>query len=257
MSHQQAIAAALLDPAQPCPPGLTTWNGSDPARRFAVYRNNVIVSLVDALADTFAVTQELVGEPFFRAMAREFAGANPPTSPLMAFYGEAFPDFIERFPPATSVPNLADVARLEYLRVRAYHAADVEPVCMEAIAAALGDEAELPFLNLSIHPAVGVLDSTAAIVSLWTAHQGLGDLATVVPDSPECALVVRDGLDIEVLKVPRATGAFIASLKRSETLGTAAAAALTFDPEFDAALPLALLIQKGAITALHSSRRTS
>lgn len=53
MSHQQAIAAALLDPAQPCPPGLTTWNGSDPAHRFAVYRNNVIVSLVDALADTF------------------------------------------------------------------------------------------------------------------------------------------------------------------------------------------------------------
>lgn len=53
MSHQQAIAAALLDPAHPCPPGLTAWNGSDPAHRFAVYRNNVIVSLVDALADTF------------------------------------------------------------------------------------------------------------------------------------------------------------------------------------------------------------
>lgn len=53
MSHQQVFAQALLNPAQSCPPGLTTWNGSDPARRFAVYRNNVIVSLVDALADTF------------------------------------------------------------------------------------------------------------------------------------------------------------------------------------------------------------
>lgn len=257
MNHQQTFAQALLDPERPCPPGLTTWNGSDPARRFAVYRNNVVVSLVDALADTFAVTQELVGIPFFRAMAREFAGANPPTSPLLAFYGAAFPDFVERFPPATSVPYLADVARLEYLRVHAYHAADLEPVCMEAIGTALRDEAELPQLSPAIHPAVGVLDSKAAVVSLWAAHQELGDLATVVPDAPECALVVRDGLDVEVLKVPRATGVFIASLKRGETLGSAAAAALAVDPDFDAALPLALLIQKGAITALHSSRRTS
>lgn len=257
MSPQRCFAEALLEPEQACPPGLITWNASDPARRFAVYRNNVIVSLVDALADTFAVTQELVGEPFFRAMAREFAGANPPTSPLMAFYGEAFPDFIERFPPATSVPYLADVARLEYLRVRAYHAADREPVVTETIAAALRDEAELPFLNLSIHPAVSILDSTAAIVSLWAAHHGIGDLAAVIPEAPETALVLRDGLHVEVLQTPRAAGVFIASLKRGETLGAAAAAALTFDPEFDAALPLTLLIQKGAITALHSSRRTS
>ncbi len=257
MSHQQAIAAALLDPAHPCPPGLTAWNGSDPARRFAVYRNNVIVSLIDALADTFAVTQELVGEAFFRAMAREFAYANPPTSPLLALYGDAFPDFIERFPPAAGLPYLADVARLEYLRVRAYHAADLEPVRTEAIAAALGDEAELPFLNLSIHPAVSILDSTAAIVSLWAAHQGIGDLAAVIPDAPETALVLRDGLDVEVMQIPRAAGAFIASLKRGAPLGESLVSAQWIDPGFDATASLALLIQISAITALHFPRRTS
>ena len=101
------------------------------------------------------------------------------------------------------------------------------------------------------------LSAPTVIESLESLGIGPGDLATVVPDSPECALVVRDGLDIEVLKVPRATGVFIASLKRGETLGSAAAAALAVDPDFDAALPLALLIQKGVITALHSSRRTS
>ena len=99
MSAQTAFAAALLDPELPPPDGLVAWNGSDPARRFAVYRNNVVVSLVDALADTFAVTQELVGEAFFRAMARVFALADPPKSRLMAFYGESFPNFIAGFPP--------------------------------------------------------------------------------------------------------------------------------------------------------------
>lgn len=169
MNYQQTFATALFDPAQPCPAGLTAWNGSDPARRFGVYRNNVIVSLVDALADTFAVTQELVGVQFFRAMAREFAGTNPPTSPLLAFYGDTFPDFIEHFPPATGLPYLADVARIEHLRVHAYHAADLEPVHAETIAAALAEVADLPHLRLAIHPAVGVLDSIAAV--FWKSGQ--------------------------------------------------------------------------------------
>jgi hypothetical protein len=72
---------------------LIAWNGSDPARRFAVYRNNVVVSLIDALADTFPVTQELVGEDFFRAMAGVFVRHAPPTSALLAEYGEGFSGF--------------------------------------------------------------------------------------------------------------------------------------------------------------------
>ena len=252
MSPQRCFAEALLEPEQACPPGLITWNASDPARRFAVYRNNVIVSLVDALADTFAVTQDLVGEAFFRAMARVFAYTNPPTSRLLVFYGETFPEFIERFPPAASLPYLADVARLEFLRVRAYHAADVAPVRSEDIVAVLADEDKLPDLGLALHPSLAVLDSAAAVVALWAAHQGIGALATLVPDVPETALIVRDGLDVEVMSIPRASGVFIAAVKRGATLGDAMAAAQSVDPDFDATLPLALLIQKSAITALYS-----
>ena len=252
MSPQRCFAEALLEPEQACPPGLITWNASDPARRFAVYRNNVIVSLVDALADTFAVTQDLVGEAFFRAMARVFAYTNPPTSRLLVFYGETFPDFIERFPPAASLPYLADVARLEFLRLRAYHAADVAPVRSEDIVAVLADEDKLPDLGLALHPSLAVLDSAAAVVALWAAHQGIGALATLVPDVPETALIVRDGLDVEVMSIPRASGVFIAAVKRGATLGDAMAAAQSVDRDFDATLPLALLIQKSAITALYS-----
>lgn len=257
MSQQAPFAKALLDPDHACPPGLTTWNGSDPARRFAVYRNNVIVGLVDALADTFTVTQELVGETFFRAMARVFAYANPPSSRVLAFYGEDFPAFIERFPPAAGVPYLSDVARLEFLRVRAYHAADVAAVSTQEIAATLSDKTSLPDLNLAIHPSLGVLVSTSSVVSLWAAHQGVGDLSAVSPEVPETALVVRDGLDVEVMQIPQAAGVFIAALMRGEPLGAAMAAAQAVDAEFDPSLPLGLLIQKGGITTLYSLRRTS
>lgn len=254
MSHQGHFAAALLKPVPACPPGLTVWNGSDPAHRFAVYRNNVIVSLIDALADTFAVTQELVGEAFFRAMARQFAYANPPSSPLMAFYGEAFPDFVERFPPAAGVPYLADVARLEFLRVRAHYAADLTPVRPEAIAALLNDDEAPAPLVLQIHPAVGVLDSPAAVVSLWSAHQVTGSFAPLIPDTPETALVLRSGLHVEVMSIPRAAGVFIDALRRGLALNRSLAEGQSVDTDFDASLPLGLLLQKGAITALSSGR---
>ena len=66
---QRDFAAALLDPALPCPAGLCVPAGADLARRFDVHRNNVVASLVEALADSFPVVLALVGEDFFRATA--------------------------------------------------------------------------------------------------------------------------------------------------------------------------------------------
>lgn len=254
---QRAFAAALLDPDLPSPTGLTAWNGSDPAQRFRVYRNNVIVSLIDALADTFPVTQQLVGEEFFRAMARLHAYAHPPQSRRLAFYGADFPDFIARFPPAAGLPYLADVARLEYLRVVAYHAADVPGIGGEALAAALADEAALPTLGVTLHPSLAVLVSASAVVSLWAAHQDVLDLSTVAPEAPETALILRPGLDVEVIQISPAAGAFITALGAGSPLGVAAEAALAIDAGFDLIGTLGLLLQKSAITAFNPARRTT
>ena len=57
---QAAFRAAIFDGAPPV--DVTAPDLSEAARRFAVYRNNVVSSLVDALADTFPVTQQLVGD---------------------------------------------------------------------------------------------------------------------------------------------------------------------------------------------------
>ena len=126
MSIQQAFALALLAPDANCPEGVFSSNGAEPASRFAVYRNNVHSALINALAAAYPVARQLVGEEFFRAMAGLYVQAHPPISPLISEYGSTFADFIQAFEPASSVPYLADVARLERLRVRAYHAADCQ-----------------------------------------------------------------------------------------------------------------------------------
>lgn len=84
---QAALAAALLDPRVSCPGGLRAWNGSDPDRRFAVHRNNVVSSLIEAMAETFPVVRALVGPEFFHAMAGVFVRQHPPRSRVLAHYG--------------------------------------------------------------------------------------------------------------------------------------------------------------------------
>ena len=250
MNSQTPFAQALLNPELPCPSGLTTWNGSDPAQRFAVYRNNVMVSLIDALADSYPVVQELVGEEFFRAMARVFAMAHPPRSPVMAFYGQNFAEFVQAFPPSASVPYLADVARLEMARVCAYHAADVPPLALEAVQAALADPALLIRLQLTLHPSVHVIPSAFAVVDLWAAHQGDINMASVDPDQPQTALVFRHALEVNTLELSAGVAPFVSALQAHQMLPDAASAAAALDPEFDLTHALTLLLRWQLITHL-------
>ncbi len=252
------FAAALLATDGRCPPGLTTWNGSAPEQRFAVYRNNVVVGLVDALADSFPVTQALVGEDFFRAMAREFVRVAPPRSPVLALYGEDLAGFIEDFGPAAGLPYLADLARLEYLRVLAWHAADADPVAQAELAALLAAADALAAARFRLAPALFVLDSAHAVASLWAAHQA-DDVAAALaggdPERAEAALVCRNGLEVEVFSIGRGAAAFIGLLQQGAPLATASTQALAVAARFDAAPTLALLLRVGAITGITTPRR--
>lgn len=248
---RRAFADALLDPSQPCPPGLRAHNGSDPARRFAVHRNTVVGSLVDALAETFPVVQELVGDEFFAAMARLYVAEQPPLDAVLSRYGASFADFVESFEPAADVPYLADVARLEWLRVQAFHAADVEPLAPDAIGAQLADPRMLGGARLALHPSLGVLVSAYAVVSLWDAHQGRRRIADVDPRRAESALVLRDDDAALVVGIAPASAVFVRQLGHGATLAQAVAAAAAGASGFDLSGSLALLVRHRAIVAWH------
>lgn len=257
MTAQHAFAEALLAADAVCPPGLTTWNGSAAEKRFAVYRNNVVVSLVDALADSFPVTQELVGEQFFRAMARQFVRAQPPRSPVLAFYGDGFAEFIEAFPAAAGVPYLADVARLEILRVLAFHAADADALTTEKIGRLLAATEALPAVRFTLHPSLRILRSRHAVVSLWTAHQSESAalaLSNVDPALAETACVRRQGLDVEISAIAEGTAVFIELLQQGLAFGLAAGRALGADDGFDLAATLGMLIRGDILVSATISR---
>lgn len=229
------------------PPGVTARDPAEAERRFAVYRNNVAHSLSQALARRFAVIERLVGAEFFKPLAAAFIAEHPPASPMLFRWGVEFADFLASFPPLAELPYLADVARLEWLRGEAYHAADARP----ADAGALARAAEAPALALAqLHPSVRLLKSRFAAVTIWQANQPDAVPVEIDASQPEYAAILRDPQDqVQVLPLSVGDMTFLAALERGYTLLTAAEAAQTPEPQHEAGRVLLTLAHAGAFIA--------
>ncbi|MDE2468479.1 MAG: putative DNA-binding domain-containing protein, partial [Bradyrhizobium sp.] len=248
--------AALLDPARPAPPGLVGPDGEDSARRFAIYRNNVSVALIGALEANFPATCRIVGEEFFRAMARTHALLEPPASPILLDYGAGFPDFIARFTLADSVPYLADVARIERAWTEAYHAPEDSPLDPAMLSCIPGDEAaELCF---TLHPSVRIVRSQFPALTIWRMNVADGVPAPVDLDSSgENALVTRPDAEVEVRSIPAGGADFIEALAQGHRLVEAAKAGLRAAAEFDLTGNLTALLGAGVFVGSRPATSTN
>ncbi|SEM63590.1 hypothetical protein SAMN04488103_101699 [Gemmobacter aquatilis] len=227
------------------PPGLTVPAPDEAERRFAVYRNNVAHSLGRALAARFPVIERLVGPEFFAAMARVYLGGDLPASPLLFQWGDGFAGFLQGFPPVAGLPYLPDVARLEFARGRAWHAADHPPAPPEALAAAA---AQADTARLALHPSVALLASDFAVVSIWQANQPDALPAPIDATQTETALILRDRRDaVRVLALPPGDAAFARALQSGAPLLIAAESAAHAAPRHDPARLLLCLMQAGAL----------
>ena len=243
---QSEFAAALRDPGRGIPVDVTSHTARHPTRRFNVYRNNVFASLTDLLQAYFPVVARLVGEEFFRAMAHDFIVRDPPRSPILSRFGARFPPFIQKFPAAQDLPYLADVARLEWLQQRAYHAQDRVPINPRKLASVPAEQ--LPDVAFELHPAAGLLVSRFPVVSIWQTNTMDSEVRPISLDKGgEAALVVRPQLDVEVMPLPIGADTFVALIMMDRTVSEAATASRLADREFNLRQSLALLIGSGAI----------
>ncbi|RDJ16984.1 DUF2063 domain-containing protein [Rhizobium grahamii] len=245
---QTNFATALINPEAPVPSGLIAWNGPTPERRFGVYRNNVAVGLVGALASRFPVVEKIVGAEFFAAMASEFIRHYPPRSPLLLSYGDEFPKFVASFEPATEIAYLPDVIRLEMARSRAYHAADAVPLDPSVLAAI--DPEKLAGLVFEPHPSLSVLRSPHPVVTIWAMNAGEIELGPIDDWQGEDALVTRAHLNVEVCRLPPGGAAFLEALAAGVRFAGSVEAAVGGASAFDLSTNLAGALRAGAFRSV-------
>lgn len=246
---QREFARALGDRDLPPPRPVNRGVQPSSSRRFDVYRNNRAMALVEALQSKFPAVRRLVGEEYFKAAARAYIDVHPPRSPVLLQYGRRFGDFLETLPGVATAPYMGDVARLEWSRLFALHAADAEPAGIER----LGDipESQVNDVTLAPHPSLVVVASRWPVVSLWWASVDAGASQEVNMEQPEQALIVRPALRVGVHRLPAGGAVFVSALAAGATLGEAARQAMEAEETFDLALLLQQLFRTGAVAAVN------
>jgi hypothetical protein len=239
LDFQDAFVAALAGQTS----ALTPWlDAAHDQPGLSVYRNTIAKGCVDALAANFPTVLSMVGEDWFRAAAALFAREAPPASAALLDYGEDFPAWLERFPPAQDLPYLAGVAYLDRLWTETLFAAEAPTLTAEALST-LAPEI-LAEMRLRLHPTVRFAAFDADLPSLWrAARDGREDLD--LSETPETLLLVRRDGAVRSRVAGEAETVFLRACRAGETLAQAAERAAQADPEIPLAPLFAALIADG------------
>jgi hypothetical protein len=241
-----AFAAALFDPLAPVPAPITQKGTSQ--KRFDVYRNNVIISLLEALGDAFPSVRAIAGEQNFSRIARDFIALSPPKTAMMQAFGEEFPSFLKNYTPLKKSLFLADLALAERMWLEAYHARDEEPLGPEAFSSIPAKQ--VPGLIFLSHPATRLAVSRYPVADLFRAREcwpvhGL-DLA-----SSQTMLITRPFLSVMTATIESdAETAFLSGIIAGKTLGSAIENGMEHDADFQPQNAISLMLWTGMLSGV-------
>lgn len=244
MSIQTGFRAALLDAQQPPPAGLTDGRGAPADRRYNVYRNNIAVSLREALFASFPLIVKLLGEQNFQSLADIYLRQHPPQSPLMMHYGAQMPTFLSSFEPLAHIGYLADVARLELGLRDSYHAADApafDPTVLQKLA-----PEQLANLALQLAPATVLIQTPWPLYDIWRVNTD--DTASPPKAVAQPVLITRPEFDPQLHELSPTQAVWIEAIESGKTIAQAQAVTEKMAADFDLTPLLALLLNSGALT---------
>lgn len=215
-----------------------------------VYRNTMIGGCVDALRANYPIVARLLGEEMFDAMAADHAAMCPPRTPILALYGDRFPDWLQEQAWVREVPYVPDVARIDRLYVESLFAADAEPMEMDAI----GGRDDWLEMRLTLHPATRFTWLSTPSMSIWLAQREEVE-GELEPDwHAEGVLLTRSALAVQPLRLDAAGHRFLSGIRLGDTVGDAAIATVSLYPETDIGSLFTSLVNAGAFAA--SSNRS-
>jgi hypothetical protein len=235
--------ANALEPLLGC---ITSAHGSK-ERRLGVYRTNTLNSLTDVLSAAFPVIHRIVGDRFFRGLAKAFIETRPPKQPVLWRYGSELSEFLKTFAPTHDLPYLPDVARLEWARIEAYFAADFAPLDPQKLATVSPEN--LGSIVFALHPAFHLVDSPYPVFEIWAVNQP--DCITVPQvnfAAGEQGMVFRRDHTLFQRILPPGMFTWLRAIEQGAPLATAAEQAAAADDSFDLQNSLRQQLADGAFT---------
>jgi hypothetical protein len=245
---QARFSAAILTGDKRLAASLVRDDEVGAAERIQIYRNHYMITLSDALAATFPVVRQLVGEACFRFLARGFVSQHSPSEPCLFAYGAKLPAFLAHHPTLQGFPYIADVAKLEWAMNQAAHALDERPTPSGALRGLT--LSQIPQLTFVFHPSCRLVKSRFPIHEIWRAHQTTSPSLEAVDLSAGTVrlFVLRDVEgDVVWRQLCPAGSSFIRSLRGGRRFGPACDESRRRSAGFDPIALLSDLIRIGAL----------
>ncbi len=239
--RNQAFALALLDPDTPIPDGVGK-QGTEAPKRFSVYRNNVVVSLMEAMKAAYPSIATIMGEENFGKVSRNFIANHPPSSPMMQHYGREFPEFLKNFKPLQKSPFLKDVAQAEMVWLQSYHA--VDETCLSPEDLSNVDPSETLNLTFEVHAAGHMVRSAFPVFDLFNARN-LWPCPSIDLEQSQAILISRPEYECIATPLENAQAGFFQCLFDGQTLAEAIGAAMELDEAFEPAQSISIMLQTG------------
>jgi hypothetical protein len=244
LSH---FAHAIVHGQMPSPRIAQAYADYSAETAIGVYRNNYRGNLHDALAGAYPVVKLLVGDEFFRFLARRYIEQHPSRSANLHHFGSELAGFIAAFEPAKELAYLPDVAALEWACHVAYFADDGDILDLNELARVPPER--YPDLVLRTHPACDVVRSLYPIAAIWQAHQpgAPEDFHIELDGDPGYTLVSRKDDIVQVSELTEAEAVWLQGIQAGSRLGDATATTLEHYPYFDVQVTLMKLVAQNAL----------
>jgi hypothetical protein len=195
MSALRDIQAAFIHDAytgeQTSAVYLNKYNLNSP-ERLDIYYNNTLLGLTDILTATYPVLQKIVGESFFRTVARFYIKTNSQITGNRHTYGGELTSFLRSYEPAASWPYLPDIAAIEWAYFQASIADDAPALDFSGLTDLISEH---PGFIMSLHPGVHYIELNFNALEIWQEHQKNKIETIKLQESPQTVLIWRDPKD--------------------------------------------------------------
>jgi len=174
-----------------------------PEQQLAIYQNNVRGALQSCLAQVYPVCQKILGEPYFKQLARGYIKTTPSNHADLNCYGGSFSDYIlsqcQQKKELYDFPYLSDLAQLEWLYHRVYFAANAPEFDFSAFAELT--PLQQTYCIFEKAPCLEFMPSDYPILSIWKLNQTASSSQEILPKQTESCCVFRRNNKIELFLV--------------------------------------------------------
>lgn len=186
--------------------------------RLKVYQSSILGIQTDALAAVYPVLEKLVGEEFFLAMGKAYLRKYYSPSGDLHNLGGQMAEFLQDFEPVKDLPYLPDVALLEWVWHRIFHAADESDLDINRLTEIPAEAHGL--LVFHLRNGARLLSSAYPVHHIWQVNQDdyAGDDRVDLDEGDVWLLVTRNDYEIEIHELDGIQWQFLQMIQHGFTL---------------------------------------